>query len=432
MNAKRKVTPAALLSDAQEKLIQELRLDPKTVTFKPPHALPPCWIVVRGEGKPMEYWLCRNATSGELELSDEKPSSAKPHRQAEPSDDDLEPLDLEKPHGVFRQTGKQSLADSIAPSRYNPDELEAQLRQEGFTVPEAKVIVAQVCDGDTIRQAAKRIGKSHGWVSAPKLQRIVKSLRAGKPLRAVKADIGLSQAVQKSHEAVEEARSSFLREHPTGNVVVSKTPNLTDAMRHVRRAVEDLSQGAAVDAGHLCSALDELGVSATSSPAERLVAMITVCPAILVQPAARPFLEVLVQLLTAARYGSGAAAASAKKMLAVLSRGRVGDRCPVPDLVLATESFAICVALADLKQVWRGFSHDPIATRLEGIRKLIGEEHNRFLDRELVSLLAGKDNLPTASARAAEKATGISYKAFLRAWGEHPEIQGFFQGACSQ
>lgn len=432
MSAKRKVTPAALLSDAQEKLIQEFGLPPETVTFKPPHALPPCWILVRGEGKPMEYWLYRNATSGKLELKDEKPSSAKPHREDEPSDDDLEPQDLEKPHGVFRQTGKQSLADSIAPSRYNPDELEAHLRQDGFAVPEAKAIVAQVCDGATIRQAAKSIGKSHGWVSAQRIQRKVKALRAGQPLPAVKADIGLSQAVQKSHEAVEEERSSFEREHPTGNFVVLPPPTLTDAMRRARKAVEEFFQGVTEDLGHLCLALVELGVSATSSPAERLVAMIAVCPAILLQPAGRPNLEVLVQLLTAARYGSRAAAASARQTLAVLSRGRVGDRCPVPDLVLAAESFAICVRLAGLKQAWRGFSHDPIATRLEGIRKLIGEEHTRFPDRELLSLLAGEDNLPTASARAAEKATGISYKAFLRAWGEDPEIREFLRGAGSQ
>ncbi len=417
-------TPKAL-TESQAKLIHDLDpdLDPKTVTFK--SAALPCPITIDIEGKPQKYWVFRDKASGKLKLGDEKPSFSKPQREGGPSDEEAEPQDLENIHGKWRQTTKQALSDIIAQSTYNPDELKAHLRREGFRELEAKAIVAQVCDAATIRQAAAIIAKSHGFVSAPRIQDKVKALREGKPLPSASGAIGLSRAVQKADEAAAEARRSFLREHPAGNVIVEPPQTLSDAMKHARESLANFPYARQVDIGDLVLASDEL-LSATASEAEKMVATIAVLPDILLFPEGRPALKTLVELVKTARYGPKTKAASARKTLAVLVSSRRGNRFPVPDNVLAHPLLVIGLALAPLKDAWHRFSRDPIATRLEGIRKLIGGEGNNFSDTELLQLLAGEDNLPTASARIAGKATGFSYKTFLRVWRNSPELQRTF------
>ena len=186
------------LTDDQAKLIQELGLAAETVTFKKPGVALPCKITIQNEGEPLKRWISRDKASGELKLDDEKPRTGKPLRDDESSDDKAETLDLEKSHGKWRQTGKRALSDCIESSRYNPEKLDADLRQNGFNDLEAKAIVAQVCDGDTIRQAAKKIGKSHGFVGAAKIQRRVKALREGKPLSEASEATGASDAARKA------------------------------------------------------------------------------------------------------------------------------------------------------------------------------------------------------------------------------------------
>jgi len=419
------------LTNDQAKLIQELGLHPKTVIFKDRRAALPCQIEIDIDGQRLKRWLFRD--QGKLKLGDEKPSHGKlPRRDAQP-DNEAEPLDLEnKGQGKWRQTGKRLLSDCDAPPTYNPDELEAYERRNGYEEAVAKAIVAQICDGLSIREAAKKVGLSHSFIGAARIQREVKSLRKGKLLAEMNGKFALSQAVELSHAAVEEAKSSFLRDNPTGHVIVHKDPTLTDAMRSARKVLAGFPPEDGLDAGHFIAALEEMGVSATASRAEISIATIAFRPACLLDPKAAPCLKMLVELLTDVRYGSETAAASARRTLKILTKGRQGNACRIPDTVLATESLAICVALHDLRKAWQVFDHEPRATRLEGIRKLIGEEERDFKDMELKSLLLSGVGLPEASARVAAKATGISYKTFLRVWNQNPQIQKFFEMAGCQ
>jgi hypothetical protein len=173
------------LTEDQSKLIRELGLDPESVTFKKRSAVLPCQITIHTEGEPLTRWLYRDKKTGTLKLDDKKPSWSEPQWEDESTEDEVVaggPLDLEKVKGIdgkWQQPNKQPAFEGNAQPSYNPATLETDLQQRGFSELEAKAIVLQVCDGDTIREAAKRVGKSHGWVGRKRIQRIVEALRKG-------------------------------------------------------------------------------------------------------------------------------------------------------------------------------------------------------------------------------------------------------------
>jgi transposase len=302
---------------------------------------------------------------------------------------------------------ENSVAADSASHGPTRDEMDADLKRRGLSKDERTVLLASVYDRKSTRQIAAEIGKSHVWVAA--------TLKRVRNLSATSAT-GLSQAVQERREA---GRKNLMRE---------KT--LSDAMNHAHNVLSRWPHGCEVDAGHISSALEELGISATANETQGRVAMIAVKPEILLQPKGQPFVETLVELLTAARYGKKREAASARKILTLLIRATPGNRCPVPDRVLAIQSYAICVALHDLQRAWREFTGEPIRARLDGIREMIGSGHDKFTNRELQSLMTA--GLPTASARVAEKVTGIASESFIRAWKKHHATRWIFPKPARQ
>jgi hypothetical protein len=289
------------------------------------------------------------------------------------------------------------------------DEMDADLKRRGLSKEERTVVLLKVYDRKSFRQIAAEVGKSAAWVAAT-----LKRVQNRKP--SVTGATSLSQAVQER------------RERESKNLMRETT--LTDAMNHAHDVLSRWPHGTKVDAGHISSALDELGISATANEKQGRVALVAIKPEILLEPKGRPFVETLVELLTAARYGKKAAAVSARKILTLLIRATPGNRCPVPDRVLAIQSYAICVALHDLQRAWREFTGEPIRARLDGIREMIGSGHDKFKNRELQSLMTA--SLPTASARVAEKVTGIASESFIRAWKKHPATRWIFPKPARQ
>jgi len=302
-------------------------------------------------------------------------------------------------------------ADAI-PSIVTRDQLEANLKKRGLSRVQRAVALAFYLDHKTTREIAKDFGKSHTWVI-----NTLKRIEGHKLMPMATSEIGLSQAVQQSREADKKAENDFLRENPTGSVIVLHEPTLTDAMRHAHEVLANFQGGPEADAGYGAFAFDELAITPKSSEAELVIATIAVRPELLLQPNGRQLLEKFVELVRAARYGKKADAAAARKALKLLNRAGRGNRCQIPDKVMDGESVRICIVLKELQQAWREFSHDPVAARLDGIRELIGDGHIRFNNWELQSLMT--TDLLTASARVAEKATGIAAESFRRVWKKH-------------
>jgi hypothetical protein len=171
----------------------------------------------------------------------------------------------------------------------------------------------------------------------------------------------------------------------------------------------------------------------------------------------------LVDLLEAAHFGNfehrfpgllpkdnhKLAVARARKALSALVRGNQGNPREYPTHLLAHVVHIIQLALEPLQRAWRAWHDDdvPRAARLKATRERLraeveelvrafqsaelqqanrdafNAEVERLTDSELQSLLANNEqtpegwekNLLTASARLAERATGISFKAFIRA-----------------
>jgi hypothetical protein len=209
------------------------------------------------------------------------------------------------------------------------------------------------------------------------------------------------------------------------------------------------------------------------SVAEAITASIRLNPRSLLNPnSSERLVAALVDLLEAAHFGNfehripwllpkdnhKLAAETARKALNVLVSGKQGNPRDYPTHLLANVVGIMQVALAPLQSAWRESFGEPIAARLEAIRERLRAEVEELVrsiqpaelqqtnrdgfnaevecltNTELQSLLANnadttegrKKNLLAASARLAERATGISFKVFVRAWKQEPKLQEIF------
>jgi hypothetical protein len=207
------------------------------------------------------------------------------------------------------------------------------------------------------------------------------------------------------------------------------------------------------------------------SVAEAITASVRLNPRLLLSPNSSELLvEALVDLLEAAHFGHfehrlpwllpnenhKLAAETARKALDVLVSGNQGNPREYPTHLLAGIVGIMQVALAPLQRAWRKMIEEdvPRTARLQAIRKrfraeaeelgrvycptqpqeptsaLMAEVEN-LTDSELQSRLTNnaettegwKKNLLAASARLAERATGISFKSFKRAWENEPSLR---------
>jgi len=412
-------------TEDQAGIIRRAGLDPETVTVTSKSAALPLAITVHCDGNPAHYWIYRKG--GTLRLSDEKPDFTKPRTDEGGIDDEAnapeEPLEIEKKHGKWRQTGKRALSDISERPNYNPDQLKAHLRRQGFSDEQARAMVAQVCDGDTIRKAAKKVGLSHGAVGSPRIQRTVKRLRTGKAL----------------------VSESEVAPSPLSDKPGSKAIRLCD----VRRAANELFKTA--------GSLDKPGPSdwwpsssqcPTPSPevAREIVSEIRSRPSVLLEWDGLFRLTTLVQLLEAANWGvdlwgwcsqpvrkrhkkvaneelpywpysaSGwqrkRVAKAAREILKELwQRGR-GDSLEYPPVILTELLDGILERVAEFQQQWKTFSAGRKESALAPFRENHAEELHDFKDAELRSLLDG--DLLRAACRVAEKVTGVSAETFRR------------------
>ena len=405
-------------TEVQAELIRRAGLDPETVTVTSKNAAPPLAITYHGDGKPLHYWIV--ADGGALRLSDTKPDFRKPRHEEDGEIDaeantPEEPLELEKKDGKWRQTGKRALSDGDGQPAYNPVKLEADLRRQGYDDKQARAIVAQVCDGDTIREAAKKVGLSHGAVGALWLQCIVKRLRSG---NVPPTD-------------TEEAPSP--QPKPSGGkkpLPGSKPLTLADCARWARCEIDRLSKRATAEVWANC--LPELLARNTpdfDTPAFA-VAMIRDNPAALLTKEGRPLLEALVDLLEAAKSGDSArripklipegtrkrVKEKAQKILALLTKPKSGGELELPAANLADCVKIFRCRVTQLKAEYRKTFTLPRAVRLEKMRKAHRAELRPFTDKKLQFLLHG--NLLKTAARLAEGATRISAEACEKAYRE--------------
>jgi hypothetical protein len=390
------------LSDDQARLIRELGLDARTVTFKKQRAALPCQITIHTEGRPLRRWLYRDQETGKLKLEDEKPSFTKPRREDKASGGETngdEPLELEKVKGQigkWRQTGKQSLSDSIEHCTHNPDEVEARLKEKGFTKLERELVLKHVFDKVSLRQLAAEKGMKKSSVAA-KIKQAIEDLLSGN-----------SEA-----QHAKPAREPEQGEAGQKEILV---PPLTNAMNALRNSVKSFQSYGTAALGYATLALEQLKLPDSMNVAEKiLVAAFRYWPSLLSNPNIGPgLIAVLEKLLNDALYGSKSAAAKARKTLKSLLKFGQGAPRSYPWVVLTTGGLSkICVSLHALRQVWAATSKERTPARLEIIRQGVGSEERNFSDRELRRLMDG--DLLTAAARVAEKATGIKNEVFVRA-----------------
>lgn len=396
-------------SEAQAEKIRLAGLDPATVTVGGSSAALPLAITYHGDGGPLHYWIVREA--GTLRLSDTKPTVAKPHQQdGEATDDEAnapeEPLELEKHNGALRQTSKQSLADAVAQPLYNPEKLEADLRRHGYRADEARAIVAQVCDGDTVREAAAKIGKSSGFVGSKRLQRIVKALRAGEPLPAASAGGKPIQPEPYTPTSLlDEARLQF------GITKRTEKP--------LRWPWKDIHK------------------TAGQTLADNITTTLRQHPDSLLMVEGRYYVAALVDLLEAAKAGQCAhrvrgvvpegtpaeKAAAARRALSILTSPKSGQSYELPtgnvDLVL----HYYFKRVVELQREWKA-SGEPIPVRLETIREAHRKELEGITDKQLRELMQQHD-FYSGPARLAEIATGYSRELFEKRCRQIEKRKGF-------
>ena len=294
--------------------------------------------------------------------------------------------------------------DGIAPQHgHNRDEIEVRLKEHGLTEIQRAVAVASYCERKSTREIAAEFGKTHTWVQNT-LKRVLGLPRALPPTTS-------------KPKAVGKNRVDPLPLMP-----------LKAAGLHALRCFTDYPH--AIDIGHTAAGLAELSLPATASEQEKAIAAVSCWPWLLSHPKAGPPLaEKLADVMTKARYGSKHEAKSARATLAMLTRYKQGNRCPIPDDVLGSESLAICVTLAELQRAWRNRKHErPIESdpaSLEWIREQFPDTVEGFNDKELLPRLKG--GLLPSAARFAEQATGISGEAFMRAWSATEDIKALQQ-----
>ena len=458
-------------------LIRELGLDAETVTFKKQKQEPalPCQITISTESGPLPFWLYRDEETGKLKLDDEKPSLGKPRKGVKSTENEVAVggfLDLEKGKGKWRQPDKQAPFEGSAQTSHDPTTLQADLLQRGFSELEAKAIVAQVCDGDTIREAAKRVGKSHGWVGRKRIQRIVEALRKGirlpEPSAAtIPSDVARTAAANAGNRwTLPEAMGFARREidnylpHNVNHLAALGLGKLlgSENRRLTEEQMEQIKN---------LSPLDKLPLLLPpgKNVADAIAAYIRLHPRALLSPNTNNLLvAALVDLLEAAHFGNfehrfpgllpkdnrKLAVARARKALNALVRGNQGNPREYPTHLLAHVVHIMQLALEPLQRAWCAWKDAkvPREGQLKAIRERLraeveelvrpiqpaesqqatrdafNVEVERLTDTELQASLSNYDDTPegwkknllTASARLAEKATGISFKAFDRAW----------------
>jgi hypothetical protein len=224
------------------------------------------------------------------------------------------------------------------------------------------------------------------------------------------------------------------------------------------------------------SPLDRLALSLPPgrSVAEAITASIRLNPRSLLNPNSSERLVVaLVDLLEAAHFGNfehrfpgllpkgnhKLAAETARKALDVLVSGNQGNPREYPTHLLAGVVGIMQVALAPLQRAWRESFGEPVAVRRKAIRDWLCAEVEELVrsiqpaelqqayrdalnakvecltDSELQSRLTNnadttegwKRNLLAASARLAERSTGISFKSFKRAWEKEPSLRQIYE-----
>ncbi len=301
-------------------------------------------------------------------------------------------------YGTVYATDEQVDIDAVShgPARA---EAEAQLKERGLSKAQREAVLARTFEYKSTRAIADDIGKSKTWVA--------------KTLKRVEALLG---------EPLPTPRASKPGDVP--DLAPLPPIPLKMAMEHARQscdryAMKNRSEAGLPDAGHISAGLAELHLPATPQEA---ITWIALWPQLLTHPkAGPPLVEKLAEVLMAARYGSKTKAKSARRALAILTRYRQGNRCPIPDAVLGSESLAIIVTVADLQRAWRDRRpNESRAARVETIREHFPEVVEGFTDKEMLPRLQG-DLLP-AAAWFAEKATGIAAEAFVRAWLQIPEV----------
>jgi hypothetical protein len=208
------------------------------------------------------------------------------------------------------------------------------------------------------------------------------------------------------------------------------------------------------------------------SVAELIAGSIRLNPRSLLDPkGSERLIPALVDLLEAAHFGKfehrfpgllpkdnhKLAATTARKALNVLVSGNTGNPREYPTHLLAGVVHIMQLALEPLQRAWRACFEDgmPLTGRLKAIRERLraeveelvrsiqpaeakqayreryNAEVESFTDTELQSRLTNNadntedrnKNLLAASARLAERATGISFKSFMRAWEEEQSMR---------
>jgi DNA-binding CsgD family transcriptional regulator len=277
------------------------------------------------------------------------------------------------------------------------------LEKAGVLSAFEKSVALGKLNGKSTREIAKALGKSKTTVSktlkhiGPLLQT---RSRPGPLNRSEPTDYGVGQGLppQPLKAAMESARKSFVA--------------------YVRDPAFDL--------GYKALGLSELNLVPECGESERAIAYITLWPQVLLDPTIGPYLlRQFVETLTSARYGRKPDAQAARKVLSPLTKRLPGNRCPIPDDILGSESLSICVTVANLHRAWRkrnnDVSRETKGARVDFIRGRFGPIVEGFTNGEILSLM--QSDVLHASARLAAEATGFAEESFRRAWKQIPEIE---------
>lgn len=318
-------------------------------------------------------------------------------------------------------------ADAVAHG-LTRDEVTAWLNRQDIA-PEDHPLIVSAVFGESARQIARALGKSHTWVAKrlkahrEPLAAIRKARRQGEPLPVIhppeKREAGLT-FTKPLHRLAALAREAL-------------KPG-SDTLRDSAGAAFHLDKADTTQAVKVISAGGPVYLPYHKPDAADVVALIRAHPERLLDPKWKTLLAAFVDVLEAAGTGDSKrrvrwavvprdnrqdAATVARAALRGLAEITAGRQYGFPDRALARVVESFRTRVAELQREYQATAGQRVDPRLARMRKAHAKEFRGKNDRELQAIVTGTDSL-TPAIRLAAEATGIHADTFKRARRQFP------------
>jgi hypothetical protein len=227
------------------------------------------------------------------------------------------------------------------------------------------------------------------------------------------------EAAKSGPEIIEVLRSGGVPDKDIGSFTKSPVPRREGALTLPEAVLKAKSK---IENYHNQSGIgwSALAMRRGQTTADKIACAVRFTPRSLLNPG---MAAALAGLIEAAHFKTpvltGVTAVEARKALELLAKGERGSPPSYEPELLAVIVGMIGDTWRPIKEAWA------LNCRLDEVRSVFQDELEDFTDKELDSLLT--DDLLTAAARLAERATGLHWKSYATAWDKCPDCHKHFR-----